>query len=239
MAHGTLEHAAGSPLRLSIRRPTANPSAETDHQRTPLTYAVEALLRHHFRDRADVYVSERREEGMNTPAQGALGYLSPAGQRHFRSDPFTHRLKRHGYNARNHHRGALPREGDDCGPPPHQGGIRGDDVFKRAAPHPVLWFGAPREMTYTIDTVQDLVRVLDEHPQWLDALRARLLPPAVLRLPEQLADLAARVQEVAEQTRRFQAATEQRFDSFEQRFDGLEQRFDGLEQRFGRVGATV
>ena len=45
------------------------PIAETDHQRTPLTYAVEALLRHHFRDRADVYVSERREEGMNTPAQ--------------------------------------------------------------------------------------------------------------------------------------------------------------------------
>ena len=87
-------------------------------------------------------------------------------------------------------------------------------------------------MTYTIDTIQDLVRVLDEHPQWLDALRARLLPPAVLRLPEQLADLAARVQEVAEQTRRFQAATEQRFDGLEQRFDGLEQRFDGLEQRF-------
>lgn len=87
-------------------------------------------------------------------------------------------------------------------------------------------------MTYTIDTVQDLVRVLDEHPQWLEALRARLLPTAVLRLPEQLADLAARVQEVAEQTKRFQAATEQRFDSFEQRFDGLEQRFDAMEQRF-------
>ncbi len=30
--------------------------AETDHQRTPLTYAVEAL-RHYFRDRSDVYVS--------------------------------------------------------------------------------------------------------------------------------------------------------------------------------------
>lgn len=36
-------------------------------------------------------------------------------------------------------------------------------------------------MNYTIDTVEDLVRILDEHPQWLDALRARLLPPAVLR----------------------------------------------------------
>ena len=30
--------------------------AETDHQRTPLSYAIEAL-RHHFRDRPDVYVS--------------------------------------------------------------------------------------------------------------------------------------------------------------------------------------
>ncbi len=87
-------------------------------------------------------------------------------------------------------------------------------------------------MTYTIDTVQDLVRVLDEHPQWLDALRARLLPPALLRLPEQLAELAARVEEIAEQTKRFQAATEQRFDVLEQRFDVLEQRFDVLEQRF-------
>ena len=90
-------------------------------------------------------------------------------------------------------------------------------------------------MTYTIDTVQDLVRVLDEHPQWLDALRARLLPPAVLRLPEQLADLAARVQEVAEQTKRFQAATEQRFDNLEQRSDAMEQRLDRQDQRLGRV----
>ena len=90
-------------------------------------------------------------------------------------------------------------------------------------------------MTYTIDTVQDLVRVLDEHPQWLDALRARLLPPALLRLPEQLAELAARVEEIAEQTKRFQAATEQRFDVLEQRFDGMEQRFDQQDHRLGRV----
>ena len=32
------------------------PIAEGDHQRTPLTYAVDAL-RLHFRDRPDVYVS--------------------------------------------------------------------------------------------------------------------------------------------------------------------------------------
>ena len=90
-------------------------------------------------------------------------------------------------------------------------------------------------MNYTIDTVEDLVRILDEHPQWLDALRARLLPPAVLRLPEQLAELAARVEEIAEQTKRFQAATEQRFDRMDQRFDRMDQRLGRVEARLDRV----
>ena len=45
------------PARSSIRPSSdGKPMAETDHQRTPLTYAVEAL-RCHFQDRADVYVS--------------------------------------------------------------------------------------------------------------------------------------------------------------------------------------
>ena len=90
-------------------------------------------------------------------------------------------------------------------------------------------------MNYTIDTVEDLVRILDEHPQWLDALRARLLPPAVLRLPEQLAELAARVEEIAEQTKRFQAATEQRFDRMDQQFDRMDQRLGRVEARLDRV----
>ena len=90
-------------------------------------------------------------------------------------------------------------------------------------------------MNYTIDTVEDLVRILDEHPRWLDALRARLLPPAVLRLPEQLAELAARVEEIAEQTKRFQAATEQRFDRMDQQFDRMDQRLGRVEARLDRV----
>ena len=46
------------PTPVAVEYPSSDgqPIAETDHQRTPLTYAVEAL-RHHFRDRADVYVS--------------------------------------------------------------------------------------------------------------------------------------------------------------------------------------
>ena len=92
---------------------------------------------------------------------------------------------------------------------------------------------ADMNMNYTIDTVEDLVRILDEHPQWLDALRARLLPPAVLRLPEQLAELAARVEEIAEQTKRFQAATEQRFDRMDQRLGRVEARLDRVIDDLG------
>ena len=44
-----------APARVDYPSSDGQPMAETDHQRTPLTYAVEAL-RHHFRDRPDVYV---------------------------------------------------------------------------------------------------------------------------------------------------------------------------------------
>ena len=87
-------------------------------------------------------------------------------------------------------------------------------------------------MTYTIDTVQDLVRVLDEHPQWLDALRSRLLPPAILRLPEQLAELTDKVNQLSEEMRQFRAATERQFESIERRFESIERRFDQQDERF-------
>ncbi len=42
-----------------------------------------------------------------------------------------------------------------------------------------------------IDTIEDLVRVLDDHPDWLEAVRTRLLSREVLELPSQVADLVA------------------------------------------------
>ena len=45
-----------APARVEYPSSDGQPMAETDHQRTPLAYAVDAL-RHHFRDRPDVYVS--------------------------------------------------------------------------------------------------------------------------------------------------------------------------------------
>ena len=45
-----------APATVDYPSSDGQPMAETDHQRTPLTYAVDRL-RHHFRDRPDVYVS--------------------------------------------------------------------------------------------------------------------------------------------------------------------------------------
>ena len=45
--------------------------------------------------------------------------------------------------------------------------------------------------TTTITTIEDLVRVLDENPEWLEAMRARLLTRELLELPQQLAEFAA------------------------------------------------
>ena len=47
--------------------------------------------------------------------------------------------------------------------------------------------------TTTINTIEDLVRVLDENPEWLEALRARLLTRKLIELPRLFAEFAASV----------------------------------------------
>lgn len=37
--------------------------------------------------------------------------------------------------------------------------------------------------TTTITTIEDLMRVLDENPEWLEALRTRLLTCELIELP--------------------------------------------------------
>ena len=93
-----------------------------------------------------------------------------------------------------------------------------------------------------INTIEDLVQVLDEHPAWLEALRARLLTRDLVELPETLARLAARLDRFAETTNeRFDQtdgrldAMDRRFDGIDGRLDGMDQRLDGMEQRLDKV----
>lgn len=73
----------------------------------------------------------------------------------------------------------------------------------------------------TIDTVEDLIRVLDANPVWLEALRARLLTRELLELPQKLAAFAA--------------ATERRFEAVDRRFEAVDRRFEAVDRRFEQL----
>ena len=74
-----------------------------------------------------------------------------------------------------------------------------------------------------IDTIEDLIRVLDDHPEWLEAMRVRLLTRELLELPQRLAE--------------FIEAANQRFDRVEERLDRIEGRQDRVEGRLDRIEA--
>jgi len=87
--------------------------------------------------------------------------------------------------------------------------------------------------------MEDLIQVLDEHPEWLETLRARLLTRELLELPNSLAMFAAEMREFKAQVDRFVAATNSRFDSVDARFDAVDTRFDAVDTRFDAVDARL
>ena len=85
-------------------------------------------------------------------------------------------------------------------------------------------------MTYTIETVEDLVRILDEHPQWLNAIRERVLTQELLALPEQFAQLT---EQVSQLTKRMDQLAE-RMDQLAERMDQLIKRMDQLAEQMSQ-----
>ena len=76
----------------------------------------------------------------------------------------------------------------------------------------------------TINTIQDLLRLLDENPEWVDALRARLLTQELLELPERFSQFAAEMTEFKATVERFIETTNQFIEATNKRFDALEVR---------------
>ena len=61
----------------------------------------------------------------------------------------------------------------------------------------------------TINNIEDLVRVLDEHPEWLEVVRTRLLTRELLELPQTVAELAATVSELSNDVKTTSAAVKE------------------------------
>ena len=80
-------------------------------------------------------------------------------------------------------------------------------------------------MTTAIGTVEDLIRVLDDDPELLEALRARLLTRELLEMPNILA--------------KFAAETDRQFGEVNRRLDGNDRRFDGIDVRLDGMGRAI
>ena len=92
----------------------------------------------------------------------------------------------------------------------------------------------------TINTIEDLFKLLDENPQWTEALRARLLTRELIELPEKFAQFAVAT---TQRFDRLEAEMDRRFAEVDQQFDRVEayvdRRFTQVDQRFDRVEANI
>ena len=79
--------------------------------------------------------------------------------------------------------------------------------------------------TTKIDTIEDLMRILDDHPEWLEAMRMRLLTRELIEMPQRLAE--------------FMAATNERLENLEGRVGDVETGLAGLQAEVKRMGVDV
>ncbi len=92
----------------------------------------------------------------------------------------------------------------------------------------------------TINSIEDLVELLDKNPRWLDAVRARVLTRELIELPQTLARFAAGTNERFD---KIEGEMKERFAEVDQRFDKVEgemnERFDKVDQRFDKVEGDI
>ena len=93
------------------------------------------------------------------------------------------------------------------------------------------WASIISAMT-TIHTMEDLIRLLDEKPEWADALRSRLLNRDLIELPGRFAAFAA------DTTTRFDGI-DARFDGIDARLDRIDVRLDGMDARLDRIDVRL
>ena len=101
----------------------------------------------------------------------------------------------------------------------------------------------------TINTIEDLIRLLDENPEWREALRDRLLTRELIELPEQFAAFVEKMTEfqsnmatfVSDMTAfkdemvAFKDETNERLERVEGRLDRIDGRLDRIQDDLGTV----
>jgi hypothetical protein len=101
-------------------------------------------------------------------------------------------------------------------------------------------------MSFTINDIMDLKRVLIEHPEWRAELRELILTDELVALPRAFAESRAsfegrfdRIENALERLAQAQARTEQRVDELVQAQARTEQRIEELAQAQARTEAAI
>ena len=101
----------------------------------------------------------------------------------------------------------------------------------------------------TVDTIEDIIRILREKPEVRDAVRREILTDELLELPEKVAQIITIQQQILE---RLDGHDEQlrahgemlaehgkRLDSIDVRLDGIDVRLDGIDGRLDGLDSKV
>lgn len=91
----------------------------------------------------------------------------------------------------------------------------------------------------TIHTIEDLIQVLDDHPEWMEALRSRLLPRELAELPQTFARFVEEIRQFVETTNQFIEEMHQFVEVTNQRLDRLETHATETNQRLNRLETGV
>ena len=91
----------------------------------------------------------------------------------------------------------------------------------------------------TINTTDDLIRLLREDHEFREAARKELLPQELLDLPAVHAAFEAEMRAFVSEMREFVAATNLRFEAIERRLDTMDGRLDGLDEKTDLIKANV
>ena len=98
----------------------------------------------------------------------------------------------------------------------------------------------------TINTIEDLIQLLDEKPEWLEEVRKRVLTRDVLELPDKVDRLSESVERLSRVVENFVASTNERFNatdnaiaSMNERFDATDNAIASMNERFDATDSAI
>ncbi len=94
-------------------------------------------------------------------------------------------------------------------------------------------------MPFTVEEFRDLVRLLEERPEWREELRRLVLTSELLALPEQIAELRARSEQQFQELIAAQQRTDARVDALAAAQQRTEEEVRGLAQALRRTEGQV